>query len=44
MSLCGRFAARSEHVDALYAVLTDGMQQRTTAEWLTILALVLVTP
>lgn len=30
-------AARSEHVDALYTTLTEGMTQRTTAEWLEIL-------
>jgi crotonobetainyl-CoA:carnitine CoA-transferase CaiB-like acyl-CoA transferase len=30
-------AARSEHVDALYATLTEGMQLHTTAEWLDIL-------
>ena len=30
-------AARSEHVDALYATLTEGMTQRTTAQWLEIL-------
>jgi crotonobetainyl-CoA:carnitine CoA-transferase CaiB-like acyl-CoA transferase len=27
-------AARSDNVDALYAVLTDGMRERGTAEWL----------
>ncbi len=35
-----RFAsigARTENVDAVYAVLTEGMQSRTTAEWLDIL-------
>jgi crotonobetainyl-CoA:carnitine CoA-transferase CaiB-like acyl-CoA transferase len=26
--------ARTTHVDALYATLTDGMQHRTTAEWI----------
>jgi crotonobetainyl-CoA:carnitine CoA-transferase CaiB-like acyl-CoA transferase len=30
-------AARSQHVDALYGTLTEGMTQRTTAEWLEIL-------
>jgi crotonobetainyl-CoA:carnitine CoA-transferase CaiB-like acyl-CoA transferase len=30
-------AARSDNVDALYAVLTDGMRERTSAEWLSIL-------
>jgi crotonobetainyl-CoA:carnitine CoA-transferase CaiB-like acyl-CoA transferase len=30
-------AARSEHVDALYGTLTEGMTRRTTAEWLEIL-------
>jgi crotonobetainyl-CoA:carnitine CoA-transferase CaiB-like acyl-CoA transferase len=31
-------AARSDNVDALYGVLTEGMHERTTAEWLEILA------
>jgi len=30
-------AARSDNVDALYAVLTEGICERTTAEWLKIL-------
>jgi crotonobetainyl-CoA:carnitine CoA-transferase CaiB-like acyl-CoA transferase len=30
-------AARSDNVDALYAVLADGMRERATAEWLSIL-------
>jgi crotonobetainyl-CoA:carnitine CoA-transferase CaiB-like acyl-CoA transferase len=31
-------AARSDNVDALYGVLTDGMRERPTAEWLAILS------
>jgi crotonobetainyl-CoA:carnitine CoA-transferase CaiB-like acyl-CoA transferase len=31
-------AARSDNVDALYGVLTEGMRARATAEWLEILA------
>jgi crotonobetainyl-CoA:carnitine CoA-transferase CaiB-like acyl-CoA transferase len=31
-------AARSDNVDALYGVLTEGMRQRTTGEWLETLA------
>jgi crotonobetainyl-CoA:carnitine CoA-transferase CaiB-like acyl-CoA transferase len=30
-------AARSDNVDALYAVLTEGVRERTSAEWLDIL-------
>ena len=30
-------AARSDNVDALYGVLAEGMHERTTAEWLSIL-------
>jgi crotonobetainyl-CoA:carnitine CoA-transferase CaiB-like acyl-CoA transferase len=31
-------AARSDNVDALYAVLTEGMRERSTAEWLATLS------
>src|SRR5262249_28729292 len=31
-------AARSDNVDAAYGVLTEGMRERTTAEWLSILS------
>jgi crotonobetainyl-CoA:carnitine CoA-transferase CaiB-like acyl-CoA transferase len=31
-------AARSDNVDALYAVLTEGMRERTSAEWLATLS------
>src|SRR5689334_10648804 len=31
-------AARSDNVDALYGVLTEGMRERTTAAWLEIIA------
>ncbi len=33
----GSIAARSTHVDALYATLTEGMTLRTTADWLELL-------